>query len=39
MDMIVDLTVGGDFGGLGNPDQSTVFPAKMLIDWIRVTSS
>jgi beta-glucanase (GH16 family) len=32
--MMFDLAVGGSWGG--PPDSSTVFPQKMLIDWIRV---
>ncbi len=32
--MMFDLAVGGDWGG--PPDNSTVFPQKMLVDWIRV---
>lgn len=32
--MMFDLAVGGSWGGL--PDSSTVFPQKMLVDWIRV---
>lgn len=34
--MDLDLTVGG--GTLSLPNASTTFPAKMLVDWIRVTS-
>jgi len=37
--MRLDLTVGGDLPRLGEPNSSTVLPAKMLVDWIRVTSS
>jgi beta-glucanase (GH16 family) len=32
--IIVNLAVGGDFGG--DPDGSTVFPQTMLIDYVRV---
>jgi len=32
--LIVNLAVGGRFAG--NPDQSTTFPAEMLIDYVRV---
>jgi beta-glucanase (GH16 family) len=32
--MMFDLAVGGSWGGL--PDSTTVFPQKMLVDWIRV---
>jgi beta-glucanase (GH16 family) len=32
--MMFDLAVGGSWGGA--PDASTVFPQKMLVDWIRV---
>jgi beta-glucanase (GH16 family) len=32
--MMFDLAVGGSWGG--PPDTSTVFPQKMLVDWIRV---
>jgi beta-glucanase (GH16 family) len=32
--MMFDLAVGGSWGG--PPDSSTVFPQKMLVDWIRV---
>ena len=32
--MMFDLAVGGSWGG--PPDNSTVFPQKMLVDWIRV---
>ncbi|MDB6017150.1 MAG: hypothetical protein JWR19_1639 [Pedosphaera sp.] len=32
--IIVNLAVGGDFGG--NPDGTTVFPGEMQIDYIRV---
>jgi len=31
----LDLAVGGDF--VGSPDATTVFPAVMKIDWVRVT--
>jgi beta-glucanase (GH16 family) len=34
--VIVDLAVGGDFPG--NPDKSTVFPQRMLVDYVRVYS-
>ncbi|HEX2959089.1 MAG TPA: family 16 glycosylhydrolase [Chitinispirillaceae bacterium] len=32
--MMFDLAVGGSWGG--PPDNATIFPQKMLIDWIRV---
>ncbi len=32
--MMFDLAVGGNWGG--PPDNTTVFPQKMLVDWIRV---
>jgi beta-glucanase (GH16 family) len=32
--LILDLAVGGSWGG--SPDSSTVFPQKMLVDWVRV---
>lgn len=32
--MVMNVSVGGQF--LGNPDDSTVFPAKMLVDYVRV---
>jgi beta-glucanase (GH16 family) len=32
--MIFDLAIGGGWGG--PPDSATVFPQKMLVDWIRV---
>lgn len=32
--LIINLAVGGKF--LGNPDRTTVFPAEMLIDYVRV---
>ena len=32
--MMFDLAIGGSWGG--PPDNSTVFPQKMLVDWIRV---
>jgi beta-glucanase (GH16 family) len=32
--MVLNVSVGGEF--LGNPDDSTVFPAKMLVDYVRV---
>jgi beta-glucanase (GH16 family) len=35
--MILNLAVGGDFSG--NPTPSTPFPASMVIDYVRVTSS
>jgi hypothetical protein len=31
----MQLAVGGDF--VGAPSRSTVFPANMLVDWVRVT--
>ena len=31
---IVNLAVGGDFGG--DPDADTPFPAEMIVDWVRV---
>jgi beta-glucanase (GH16 family) len=32
--MIVNLAVGGNFPG--NPDATTIFPSKMLIDYVRI---
>ena len=32
--MILNVAVGGTF--LGNPDESTVFPQEMLVDYVRV---
>ena len=32
--MILNLAVGGDWPG--PPDSSTVFPAKLLVDYVRV---
>ena len=32
--MMFDLAIGGSWGGA--PDASTIFPQKMLVDWIRV---
>jgi beta-glucanase (GH16 family) len=32
--MMFDLAIGGSWGG--PPDAATVFPQKMLVDWIRV---
>ncbi len=32
--IILNLAVGGDFGG--DPDESTVFPQQMLVDYVRV---
>ena len=32
--LVINLAVGGKF--LGNPDKSTVFPAEMVIDYVRV---
>ncbi|MCU1491579.1 MAG: glycoside hydrolase family 16 [Acidimicrobiaceae bacterium] len=34
--LVLDLAVGGF---VGDPSSSTVFPAKMLVDWIRVSQS
>jgi beta-glucanase (GH16 family) len=34
--IILDLTVGGN--AVGSPTASTIFPAQMLVDWVRVTS-
>lgn len=33
---IMNLAVGGKF--LGNPDKTTVFPAEMVVDYVRVSS-
>ena len=33
--LLLDLAVGGDF--VGSPSKSTVFPANMKVDWVRVT--
>jgi beta-glucanase (GH16 family) len=32
--LVMNLAVGGKF--LGNPDRTTVFPAEMLVDYVRV---
>jgi beta-glucanase (GH16 family) len=32
--LMFDLVVGGNWGGL--PDNNTVFPQSMLVDWVRV---
>jgi beta-glucanase (GH16 family) len=32
--IVLNVAVGGQF--LGNPDRSTVFPAEMLVDYVRV---
>lgn len=32
--LILNLAVGGRFGG--NPDSRTPFPARMIVDWVRV---
>ena len=32
--LMLDLAVGGSWGG--PPDSATVFPQKMLVDWVRV---
>ena len=32
--LLLNVAVGGDFGG--DPDETTVFPQKMLVDYIRV---
>ncbi|UEM07134.1 family 16 glycosylhydrolase (plasmid) [Skermanella rosea] len=37
MYMLLNLAVGGNWGG--NPDQSTVFPAEMRIDYVRAYES
>jgi len=34
--IILNLAVGGNFSG--NPDESTVFPQRMLVDYVRVYS-
>ena len=34
--LILNLAVGGNFPG--PPDATTHFPAKMLVDWVRVYS-
>ena len=34
MHIILNLAIGGDI--IGNPDDSTVFPASMYVDWIKV---
>jgi beta-glucanase (GH16 family) len=34
--ILLNLAVGGDLPG--NPDQSTVFPQRMLVDYVRVYS-
>jgi beta-glucanase (GH16 family) len=35
--LLLNLAVGGDWPG--NPDQTTVFPRDMLIDWVRVSTT
>lgn len=35
--LLLNLAVGG--GWPGNPDQTTVFPQEMLIDWVRVSTA
>lgn len=35
MFVILNLAVGGNWGG--NPNAFTPFPAKMIVDWIRVS--
>lgn len=35
--IILDLAVGGGDGWIGPPDAATVFPAKMHVDYIRVS--
>ncbi len=37
MFMLIDLAVGGDGSWPGPPNGSTSFPARMQIDWIRVS--
>ncbi len=37
MFILLNLAVGGDWPGA--PDASTVFPADMLVDWVRVTTT
>ena len=32
--LILNLAIGGDWPG--NPDNTTIFPAKMQVDWVRV---
>ena len=32
--LLMNLAVGGQFGG--NPDATTVFPAEMQVDYVRV---
>jgi hypothetical protein len=34
MNIILNLAVGGDFGG--NPDDTTLFPQVMDVDYVRV---
>jgi len=34
MYLILNLAVGGDWPG--NPDQTTAFPANLLVDYVRV---
>jgi hypothetical protein len=35
--ILLNLAVGGDFPG--NPDGSTVFPAQLVVDYVRVTDT
>src|SRR5689334_17813598 len=35
--ILLNLAIGGDFPG--NPDGSTVFPAQMVVDYVRVTDT
>ena len=35
--LILNLAVGGSF--VGNPDECTVFPQSLLVDWVRVYES
>ncbi|TNY02487.1 glycoside hydrolase family 16 protein, partial [Escherichia coli] len=32
--VVLNLAVGGDWPG--SPDASTVFPAQMKVDWVRI---
>jgi hypothetical protein len=37
MHLLLTLSVGGPWAGA--PDESTEFPARLLVDWIRVWPS
>jgi beta-glucanase (GH16 family) len=37
--MIMNLAIGGDWGRAGGPIDDTVFPQRMLVDYVRVYQS